>query len=156
MATDGKVNWTRSARPARRNSSSSHGTATRQSRLASHSAHASTLGHQRIRAALVTAIPLALPSSPRHRHPTLVGHAPVWPIPVSQALRTPVRRPSHAKRPARPCSVAPLGGVERPRRKERFARLTHRRVRAFWPTFRRRRLRRQSEPVLAATHGGAP
>jgi hypothetical protein len=36
----------------------------------------------------------------------------------------------------------PSGGVERPHRKERFARLIQRRVRAFWPAFGRRRLRR--------------
>ena len=44
-----------------------------------------------------------------------------------------------------------LGGVERPRRKVRFARLIHRRGRAFWPAFGRRRLRRQSQPDLVAT-----
>jgi hypothetical protein len=37
----------------------------------------------------------------------------------------------------------------------RFARLIHRHVRALWPAFGRRRLRRQSEPDLAATQGGA-
>jgi hypothetical protein len=47
----------------------------------------------------------------------------------------------------------PLGGVERPRRKVRFARLIHRRVRAFWPAFGRRRLQRQSQPELLATRG---
>jgi hypothetical protein len=41
--------------------------------------------------------------------------------------------------------TAPLGGVERPGRKVRFARLIHRRVRAFWPAFGRRRLRRRSQ-----------
>jgi len=35
--------------------------------------------------------------------------------------------------------------VERPRRKVRFARLMHRRGRAFWPAFGPRRLRRQSD-----------
>jgi hypothetical protein len=50
--------------------------------------------------------------------------------------------------------LAPLGGMERPRRKVRFARLIQRRVRAFWRTFGPRRLRRQSEPALVATQGG--
>jgi hypothetical protein len=35
----------------------------------------------------------------------------------------------------------------------RFERLLHRRGRAFWPAFGRRRLRWQSEPALVATHG---
>ena len=42
--------------------------------------------------------------------------------------------------------LAPLGGVERPRRVVRFARLIHRRGRAFWPAFVRRRLRRHQIP----------
>jgi len=50
--------------------------------------------------------------------------------------------------------LAPLGGVERPRRKVRFARLIHRRVRAFGPAFGRRRLRRRFQPGLVATQGG--
>jgi hypothetical protein len=37
----------------------------------------------------------------------------------------------------------------------RFARLIDRRVRAFGRTFGPRRLRRQSEPDLVATQGGA-
>ena len=49
----------------------------------------------------------------------------------------------------------PLGGMERPRRKERFARLIQRRGRAFWRAFGPRRLRRQSQPALVATQGGA-
>ena len=48
-------------------------------------------------------------------------------------------------------AVCPLGGVVRPRRVVRFARLIHRRVRAFWPAYGRRRLRRQFEPGLVAT-----
>jgi hypothetical protein len=36
----------------------------------------------------------------------------------------------------------------------RFARLMHRRVRAFWRTFGPRRLRRQSQPPAIATQGG--
>jgi hypothetical protein len=50
--------------------------------------------------------------------------------------------------------LAPLGGVVRPRRKVRFARLIDRRVRAFGRTFGPRRLRRRSEPVRIATGGG--
>src|SRR5215207_11608182 len=51
-------------------------------------------------------------------------------------------------------AVCPSGGVERPRRMVRFVRLMHRRVRAFWPAFGRRRLRRQSQPDLSTTQGG--
>ena len=43
------------------------------------------------------------------------------------------------------CS-SPPGGVVRPRRVVRFARLMHRRVRAFWWTFGPRRLRRHQIP----------
>jgi hypothetical protein len=43
-------------------------------------------------------------------------------------------------------------GVEWRRRKGRFARWIHRRVRAFWPAFGWRRLPRQSQPNLVATH----
>ncbi len=50
--------------------------------------------------------------------------------------------------------LAPLGGVLRPRRKERFARLTHEARPRSWRTFGRRRLRRQAQPDLVATHGG--
>jgi hypothetical protein len=50
--------------------------------------------------------------------------------------------------------MAPLGGVERPRRKVRFARLIHRRVRAFRRAFGPRRLRRQSDADRIATRGG--
>jgi hypothetical protein len=45
--------------------------------------------------------------------------------------------------------------VERPRRVVRFARLIHRRVRAFGLVFGQRRLRRQSQPELVATQGDA-
>jgi hypothetical protein len=41
--------------------------------------------------------------------------------------------------------------VERPRRVVRFARLIHRRVRAFGPAFGQRRLRRHLMPDLVAT-----
>jgi hypothetical protein len=44
--------------------------------------------------------------------------------------------------------MAPLGGVVRPRRKERFARLIHRRVRAFGGPSAR------AAAHLAATQGG--
>ena len=50
--------------------------------------------------------------------------------------------------------VMPEGGVERPGRKVRFARLIHRRVRAFWRTCGPRRLRRRSDPDVVATQGG--
>ena len=50
--------------------------------------------------------------------------------------------------------LAPLGGVERPRRKVRFARLIHRRVRAFRQAFGLRRLRRHSDADRIATQGG--
>jgi hypothetical protein len=43
--------------------------------------------------------------------------------------------------------------VERPRRNERFAQLIQWRGRAFWRTCGPRRLRRQSQPDLVATHG---
>jgi hypothetical protein len=43
--------------------------------------------------------------------------------------------------------------MERPRRKERFARLIQRRGRAFRRTYGPRRLRRQSQPDLVATQG---
>jgi hypothetical protein len=67
------------------------------------------------------------------------GHTPSW---GQSAARTTADRP-------------PSGGVERPRRVVRFARLIHRRGRAFWRTCGPRRLRRQSQPDLNATHGGA-
>ena len=51
-------------------------------------------------------------------------------------------------------SHRPLGGVERPRRTVRFARLIQRRVRAFGRTCGPRRLWRQSQPALVATQGG--
>jgi Acetyltransferase (GNAT) domain len=57
--------------------------------------------------------------------------------------------------------LAPLGGVERPRRVVRFARLINRRGRAFWPAFGRRRLRRHlsltwlPRRVVPKTHTGA-
>src|SRR5215208_6366638 len=76
MATSGKMNWTRSGRPARRRSWSSQGTAARQSRLASHSAHASPAVHRRGRpgpAVDVIAVVLTARSAPPIRPPpTLV------------------------------------------------------------------------------------
>jgi hypothetical protein len=45
--------------------------------------------------------------------------------------------------------------VERPRRKVRFARLIHRRVRAFWRTYGPRRLRRHLKPDVVTTRGGS-
>jgi hypothetical protein len=51
--------------------------------------------------------------------------------------------------------LAPSGGVVRPRRVVRFARLIQRHGRAFWRTCGPRRLRRQSQPALIATQGDA-
>src|SRR5215207_3744834 len=77
MVTPGKTNWTRSGRPAWRNSWSSQGTAARQSRLASHSAQANPAAHRRGRAGPagdVTAVVLAAGSAPPIRPPpTLVS-----------------------------------------------------------------------------------
>jgi hypothetical protein len=58
------------------------------------------------------------------------------------------------RRCRRIAELAPLGGVERPRRVVRFARLMQRRGRAFWRTYGPRRLRRQLEPGLVATDRG--
>jgi hypothetical protein len=49
----------------------------------------------------------------------------------------------------------PSGGVERPRRVVRFARLIHRRGRDLGGPYGPRRLRRQSQPDLVATQGDA-
>ena len=76
---------------------------------------------------------------------------------LRQSLRHSLRRRWRTPSPAggqdrrRSC---PLGGVERPRRAVRFARLIHRRVRAFWRTCGPRRLRRRSDPDVVATQGG--
>jgi hypothetical protein len=48
----------------------------------------------------------------------------------------------------------PLRGVERPRRKVRFARLIHAARPRSWRTCGPRRLRRQYQPALVATDGG--
>jgi hypothetical protein len=50
--------------------------------------------------------------------------------------------------------LVPLGGVVRPRRAVRFARLIDRRGRAFWQAFGLRRLRRQIDADRIACHGG--
>jgi hypothetical protein len=50
--------------------------------------------------------------------------------------------------------LAPLGGVVQPRRVVRFARLVHRRGRAFWQAFGLRRLRRQIDAARIAAQGG--
>jgi hypothetical protein len=50
--------------------------------------------------------------------------------------------------------LAPLGGVERPRRVVRFARLIHRRVRALGQAFGLRRLRRHADADRIVTQGG--
>ena len=49
--------------------------------------------------------------------------------------------------------LAPLGGVERPGHKVRFARLMPRPA-AFLPDLRPRRLRRQSECCIVSIQGG--
>jgi ribosomal-protein-alanine N-acetyltransferase len=51
--------------------------------------------------------------------------------------------------------LAPLGGVERPRRKERFTPLMHRRVRAFWRTYGPAPPSVASQPELVATQSDA-
>jgi hypothetical protein len=50
--------------------------------------------------------------------------------------------------------LAPLGGVERPRRAVRFARLIHSARPRSWRTFGPRRLRRPSDAARIATTGG--
>ena len=79
--------------------------------------------------------------------------------PYAQGARTPAthrrgicpgRCPSWGQSAAQTAADwPPSGGVERPRRKVRFARLIQRRVRAFWPAFGLRRLRRQSQPACS-------
>jgi hypothetical protein len=81
--------------------------------------------------------------------PTRRGGVPLASVISASVQLSPPRRGSQPQNRGR---LAPLGGVERPRRKERFARLIHRRVRAFGPAFGRRRLRRQSQSDLAAIH----
>jgi hypothetical protein len=49
----------------------------------------------------------------------------------------------------------PLGGMERPRRKVRFAPLIHAARPRCWRTCGPRRLRRQSQPAPVATDGAA-
>jgi hypothetical protein len=58
-----------SDRPARRSKTSSQNPAARPSTTSTHSTHASTPDRLAIRAAPVTAMPLAVPRSPRPRHP---------------------------------------------------------------------------------------
>jgi hypothetical protein len=65
------------------------------------------------------------------------------------------RLPGVTMGPSHRAAHGPLGGVERPRRKERFAHLIERRGRAFGRTCGPRRLRRHSQPAVAATQGGA-
>jgi hypothetical protein len=83
------------------------------------------------------------------------GQGPRGRLPSLRWSRWRVRRPWRTSR--QPDDPFPLvmspGGVERPRRIVRFARLMHRRVRVFWPAFGLRRLWRQSMPVLVATRG---
>jgi hypothetical protein len=79
--------------------------------------------------------------------PALDGGAHRSPLAGVAAGHVPFGGPVGRKNRGR---LAPLGGVERPRRKERFARLIDRRVRAFWQAFGPRRLRRQTQPALDA------
>jgi hypothetical protein len=90
-----------SDRPARRSKTSSQKPAARPSMASAHSAHASPAGHQRgwaSRTAEVTAVVLAACSPPPS--PSPAHQVPAWPIPVSAALRTAVRRPRYADRPS--------------------------------------------------------
>jgi hypothetical protein len=80
-------------------------------------------------------------------------------VPVGDHLREAVATPRVLKRSildkCRELRGVPSGGVERPSRVVRFTRLIHRRGRAFWQAFGRRRLRRQSQPDLVATESDA-
>jgi hypothetical protein len=78
--------------------------------------------------------------NPYARHP----RTPCWPERGITAGRAPKGGQSPAKTAG---DWPPSGELERPRRKERFARLIQRRVRAFERTFGPRRLRRQSKPA---------
>jgi hypothetical protein len=103
---------------------------------------------------------------PAHRRYCSPGPAS-GPRPLRESLRRPPAYPSPPMRRVRPgyapswgqsaaktaADWPPSGGVERPRRVVRFTRLMQRRSRAFWRTCGPRRLRRQSQPVLAAMHG---
>jgi len=87
---------------------------------------ATLLTRPNFRAATPTSFPTSTPTS----FPTRWGCVPLASLPSASVL-------------SRSC---PYGGVERTGRKERFARLIQRRVRAFWPAFGRRRLRRHQIP----------
>ena len=73
--------------------------------------------------------------------------------PLRQSLRHSLRQ--RWRTPPVPANAHPPGGVERPRRKVRIARLIQRRGRDLGRTSGPRRPRRRSEPDLVATHGGA-
>jgi hypothetical protein len=103
----------------------------------------STLGPRRVVQPLCQSLRQPLRQSPRIR----------WRTPPCLRHRR-YRSPEPlrgASRPQKPRATLPPRGVERPRRKVRFARLIQRRVRAFWRTCGPRRLRRQCEPGLVAT-----
>jgi hypothetical protein len=87
--------------------------------------------------------PVIPPATDGGGHPTLLAAV----RPGQGPFGGPVGRKNRGR-------LAPLGGVERPRRKERFARLIHRRVRAFWQAFGLRRLRRQIDADRIAPQGG--
>jgi hypothetical protein len=101
---------------------------------------AAPTGEARVPGPLVAGDPTATPTSLAARSPTAMG-TPAGGVPLASAVE--------AVCPAQ----SPLGGVERPRRKVRFARLIHAARPRSWRTYGPRRLRRQSEPVLVATHG---
>jgi hypothetical protein len=89
--------------------------------------------------------------------PTGSSSRPIrWPGHQRQRSRAPyaqgARTPALHHRSVCP-GRCPSGGVVRPRRVVRFARLMQRRVRVPGPAFGPRRLRWQSQPALAGTQG---
>jgi hypothetical protein len=120
----------------------------RAASLASSAASHNTPGLLRSRALDPPGIP---PGNPPGIPPALDGGANLSPLTGIGAGRCPCGGPVGRKTRGR---LAPLGGVERPRRKVRFARLIQRRVRAFQRTFGPRRLRRQIDADRIATQGG--
>jgi hypothetical protein len=101
------------------------------------------------------------PAQLQSLNPYVNGYVNPYVIPYALGVRTPVlgdrgylcsssplRGPVGRKNRGR---LAPLGGVVRPRRAVRFARLIHAARPRSWPAFGRRRL---SEPGLVATQRG--
>ena len=89
---------------------------------------------------------LRSPGGPRHSQPWPGMDLPLIP---THATGVPLAWPEDCSRWS-----GPPRGVERPGRKERFARLIQRPVRVLGRAFGPRRLRRQSQPDLASTQGG--